>query len=102
MLESSLVSPRNSMSGFVEFIVACSWETLTVLLTLLQLISIAFSLDLVLAFAQSGVDDVFAGFGANIGFWSCMLCVWLLRSGRDSRVENFFDVVMLPENRHLE
>ena len=101
MLESSLVSTRNSMSGFAEFIVACSWETLTVLLTLLQLISIAFSLDLVLAFARSGVD-VFAGLGANIGFWSCMLCVWLLLSGRDSRVENLFHVVMLLENRHLE
>ena len=82
------------MSGFVEFIVACSWDTLTVLLTLLQLISIAFSLDLVLAFARSGVD-VLAGFGANIGFWLSMLCVWLLLSGRDSRVENLFDVVML-------
>ena len=45
MLESSLVFTRNGMSWFVEFIVACSWETLTVLLTLLQLISIAFSLD---------------------------------------------------------
>ena len=56
MLESSLVSTRNSMSGFVEFIVACSWKTLTVLLTLLQLISIVFSLDLVLALARSGVD----------------------------------------------
>ena len=101
MLESSLVFTRNSMLGFVEFIVACSWETLTVLLTVLQLISIAFSLDLVLAFARSGVD-MFAGFGANIGFWSCMLCVCLLLSGRDSRVENVFDVVMLLENRHLE
>ena len=59
MLESSLVSTRKSMSGFVEFIVACSWDTLTVLLTLLQLISIAFSLDFVLAFARLGVD-VFA------------------------------------------
>jgi hypothetical protein len=88
------------MSGFVEFIVACSWETLTVLLTLLQF-SIAFSLDLVLAFVRSGVD-VLAGFGANMGFWSCMLCVWLLLSGRDSRVQNLFDVVMLHENRHLE
>jgi len=75
MLESSLVSTRNNMSRFAEFIVACSWETLTVLLTLLQLISIAFRLDLVLAFAWSGVD-VFAGFGTNTGFWSCMLCVW--------------------------
>ena len=56
---------------------------------------------LVLAFAWS-VVDVFAGFGANIGFWSCMLCVWLLLSGGDSRVENLFDVVMLLENRHLE
>ena len=101
MFESSFVSTRNSMSGFVEFIVACGWETLTVLLTLLQLISIAFSLDLVLAFAQS-VVDVLAGFGANIGFWSRILCVWLLLSGRDSRVENLFDVVMLLENRHLE
>ena len=45
---------------------------------------------------------MFAGFGANIGFWSCMLCVCLLLSGRDSRVENVFDVVMLLENRHLE
>ena len=35
MLESSLVSTRNSMSGFVECVVACSWETLRVLLTLL-------------------------------------------------------------------
>ena len=67
MFESSLVSTRNSLSGFVEFIVACSWETLTVLLTLLQLISIALSLDFVLAFARSGVN-VFAGFDANIGF----------------------------------
>ena len=100
MLESSLVSTRNSMSGFVEFIVACSWETLTVLLTLLQF-SIDFSLDLVLAFARSGVD-VLAGFGANIGFWSCMLCMWLLLSGRDSIVENLFDVVMLLEHRHVE
>ena len=101
MLESSLVSNRNSMSGFVECIVACSWETLTVHLTLLQLITTAFSLDLVLAFARSGLD-VLAGFGANMGFWSCMLSVWLLLSGRDSRVENLFDVVMLLENRHLE
>ena len=76
MLELSLVSTRNSMSGLVEFIVACSWETLTVLLTLLQLISIAFSLDLVLAFAWSWVD-VLAGFGANVGFWSWMVAtVW--------------------------
>ena len=45
MLESSLVSTWNRMSGFVEFVFACFWETLTVLLTLLQLISIAFSLD---------------------------------------------------------
>ena len=43
-----------------------------------------------------------AGFGANMGFWSCMLCVWFLLSGRDSRVQNLFDVVMLHENRHLE
>ena len=100
MLESSSFSTRNSMSGFVEFIVACSWETLTVLLTLLQF-SIDFSLDLVLAFARSGVD-VLAGFGANIGFWSCMLCMWLLLSGRDSIVENLFDVVMLLEHRHVE
>ena len=100
MLESSLVSTRNSISGFVEFSVACSWETLTVLLTLLQF-SIAFSLDLVLAFVRSGVD-VLAGFGANIGFWSCMLCVWLLLSGRDSIMENLFDVVMLLEHRHVE
>ena len=45
---------------------------------------------------------MFAGFGANIEYWSCMLCVWLLLSGRDSRVENLFDVVMLLKNRHLE
>ena len=30
MLESSLVSTRNNMSGFVECIVACSWETFAV------------------------------------------------------------------------
>ena len=39
MLESSLVSTRNNMSGFVEFIVACSWETLTVLLTVLDTVA---------------------------------------------------------------
>ena len=89
------------MSGIVELIFACSLETLTALLTLLQLITTAFSLDLVLAFARSGVD-VLAGFGANIGFWSCMLCVLLLLFERDSRVENLFDMVMSLENRHLE
>ena len=31
ILESSLVSTRRIMSGFVEFIVACSWDTLLVL-----------------------------------------------------------------------
>ena len=80
MLESSLVSTRKSMSGFVEFIVAYSWDTLAILLTLLQLISIAFSLYFILAFARSGVD-VFAGLGANVGFSSPMLFVWLLLSG---------------------
>ena len=75
MLESSLVFTKKDMSGFVEFIVACSWETLAVFLTLLQLISIAFSLHLVLAFARSGVD-MFAGFGANIGFWCVVATVW--------------------------
>ena len=62
------------------------------------MISIAFNLDLVIAFARS----VFAGFADKFGVWSCMLCVWLLLSGRDSTVENVFDVVMLLENRHLE
>ena len=32
--ESSLGSTRRIMSGFVEFIVACSWDTLLVLLML--------------------------------------------------------------------
>ena len=45
MLESSLVSNRNNMSGFVEFSVPCSWEMLAVLLTLLQLISTGFMRD---------------------------------------------------------
>jgi len=37
---------ETSMSGFVEFIVACSWENLADFLTLIQLISIAFIFDL--------------------------------------------------------
>ena len=45
ILESTLVSTR-IMSGFVEFIVSCSSDTLLVLLMLLQFISMAFSLDL--------------------------------------------------------
>jgi len=72
MFVSSLVSTRKGMSGFVEFIVACSWETLQ--LILLQLVSIAFSFDFVLAFARSGVD-VLDGLDANVWFWSAMLFV---------------------------
>ena len=41
ILESCLVSTRRIMSGFVEFIVACSWDTLLVLLMVLQFISMA-------------------------------------------------------------
>jgi len=74
MFVSSLVSTRKGMSGFVEFIVACSWETLAVVLILLQLVSIAFSFDFVLAFARSGVD-VLDGLDANVWFWSAMLFV---------------------------
>ena len=74
MFVSSLVSTRKGMSGFVEFIVACSWETLAVLLILLQLVRIAFSFDFVLAFVRSGVD-VLDGLDANVWFWSAMLFV---------------------------
>ena len=57
------------MSGFVEFIVACSWDTLLVLLMLFQFISMALRLSLLFIFARSGVD-ILAGFGANVGFIS--------------------------------
>ena len=40
----------------VEFIVACSWDTMLVLLMLSQFISMAFSLGLLVIFARSGVD----------------------------------------------
>ena len=41
ILELSLVSTRRIMLGFIEFIVACSWDTLLVLLMLLQFVSMA-------------------------------------------------------------
>ena len=44
ILESSLVSTRNIISGFVEFIIAYSWDTH------------AWPLVLLFIFAQSGVD----------------------------------------------
>ena len=74
ILESCLVSTRRIMSGFVEFIVACSWDTLLVLLMLLQFISMAFSSGLLFIFARSGVD-VLARFGANVGFVSSEIFV---------------------------
>ena len=69
ILESNLVSTRRIMSGFVEFIVAFSWDTLLVLLMLFRFIRTAFSLGLLVIFARSEVD-VLAGFGANVGFIS--------------------------------
>ena len=57
------------MSGFVAYIVACSWDILLLLLILLQLINMALSLDLVFTCFLSGVE-VFAGFGAKVVFRS--------------------------------
>ena len=69
---------------------------MAVLLTLLQLISIAFSLDFVLVCARLGLD-VFDGLVVNVGFSSSLLFVWLLLSGRDYTAEYWFGVVMLLE-----
>ena len=54
------------------------------LLILLQFISMAFSLGLLVIFARSGVD-VLAGFGATVGFVSSEIFVQSLLSGRVSR-----------------
>ena len=43
------------MSGFVAFIVACSWDNLLLLLILLQLINMALSLDLVFTVPNLGL-----------------------------------------------
>ena len=69
MLESSFVSTRRIMSGFVAFSVAWSWDILLLLLILLQLINMALSLFLVFTCFLSGVE-VFAGFGAKVVFGS--------------------------------
>ena len=53
ILESNLVSTRRIMSGFVEFIIACSRDTLLVLLVLFLFINMAFSLCLLFIFARS-------------------------------------------------
>ena len=68
LLESrgrGLVSTRRIVAGIAEFIVDCSWDTVLVLLMLLQFISMAFTLSKFFPFARSGVN-VLAGFGANV------------------------------------
>ena len=47
------------MSGFVAFIVACSWDILLLLLILLPLINMALSLDLMFTCFLAGVKGSF-------------------------------------------
>ena len=72
------------------------------LLTLLQLINMALSLDLVFTFFLSGVE-VFAGFCAKVVLGSSLIFgYWSLLSAGVSRTEYGFEVEMLLENKQFE